>query len=105
MDSGLAVFTFLNNDVDSREQMIRPHNELSPFIHEVKMASPPFWGSTLFVSIPFGITNANSKKKYVKVCSEKNYMHFLVRHLDSNSRTAKLEQFGDMSLGYRGHNV
>ena len=57
------------------------------------------------MSIPFGITNANSKKKYVKVCSEKNYMHFLVRHLDSNSRTAKLEQFGDMSLGYRGHNV
>ena len=81
------------------------HNELSPFIHQVIMASPPFWGSTLFVSSPFGITNANAKKKCIKVCSEKNYMHFLVRHLDSNSRTAKLEQFGDMSLGYRGHNV
>ena len=44
------------------------HNELSPFIHEVKLVSPPFWGSTLFVSIPFGITNANAKQKCVKVC-------------------------------------
>ena len=48
------------------------HNELSPSIHEVKLASPPFWGSTLFVSIPFGITNANTKKKCEKVCWEKN---------------------------------
>ena len=29
------------------------HNELGSFIHEVKLASPPFCGSTLFVSIPF----------------------------------------------------
>ena len=103
----MSVLVQLNDYKKSEGQIkyVVVHNELSPFIHEVKMASPPIWGSTLFVSIPFGITNANSKKKYVKVCSEKNYMHFLVRHLDSNSRTAKLEQFGDMSLGYRGHNV
>ena len=44
------------------------HNELSPFIHEVKLVSPPFWGSTLFVSIPLGIINANAKKKCEKVC-------------------------------------
>ena len=48
------------------------HNELGPFIDEVKLASPPFWRSTLFVSIPFGITNTNAKKKCAKVCWEKN---------------------------------
>ena len=36
------------------------------FHNEVKLASPPFWGSTLFVSIPLGITNANAKKKCEK---------------------------------------
>ena len=69
------------------------HHELSPFIHEVKLPSPPFWGSTLFVSIPFGITNVNAKKKCVKVCSEKNYTHIFGPSQDPNPRTSKMYNF------------
>ena len=47
------------------------HDEQSPFIHKVKLASSPFWGSTLFVSIPFGITNTNAKKKMCKSLHKK----------------------------------
>ena len=63
------------------------------FHTEVKLASPPFWGSTLFVSIPFGITNANVKKKYVKVCTEKIYTHIFCPSLDPNPRTSKMINF------------
>ena len=69
------------------------HNELCPFIDEVKLASPQFWRSTLFVSIPFGITKANAKKKYVKVCTEKKYTHIFGPSLDPNPRTSKMFKF------------
>ena len=69
------------------------HNELCPFIDEVKLASPPFWRSTLFVSIPFGITKANAKKKYVKVCTEKKYTHIFGPSLDPNSWISKMITF------------
>ena len=63
----MSVLVQLNDYKKSEGQIkyVVVHNELSPFIHEVKMASPPFWGSTLFVSIPFGI--ANAKKKCAKI--------------------------------------
>ena len=65
-----AICGFEKIDQKQSQRSLRSslHNELSPFIHEVKLVSPPFWGSTLFVSIPFGITNANAKKKCEKVC-------------------------------------
>ena len=69
------------------------HNELGPFIDEVKLAFPPFWRSTLFVSIPFGITNTNAKKKCVKVCTKKNYTHIFNPSLDPNPRTSKMMDF------------
>ena len=69
------------------------HNELSPFIHEVKLVSPPFWGSTLFVSIPFGITNINAKKNCEKVCTEKNYTHIFGPSQDPNPWTSKMYSF------------
>ena len=88
----MSVLVQLNDYKKSEGQIkyVVVHNELSPFIHEVKMASPPFWGSTLFVSIPFGITNANEKKKCVKVYLEKNYTHIFGPSQDPNPRTSKM---------------
>ena len=63
-------FNMLQNWLSTKYQP--RHNELSPSIHKLKLAFSPFWGSTLFVSIPFGITNTNAKKKCEKVCWEKN---------------------------------
>ena len=65
-----AICGFEKIDQKQSQRSLRSslHNELSPFIHEVKLVSPPFWGSTLFVSIPLGIINANAKKKCEKVC-------------------------------------
>ena len=71
----VIIFLDNNNDTTSFLRMKNSvrlfyllHHELSPSIPEVKLASPPFWGSTRFVSVPFCITNANAKKKCVKVC-------------------------------------
>ena len=57
------------------------------------MASPPFWGSTLFVSIPFGITNINAKKNCTNICTEKNYTHIFGLSQDPNPRTSKMFNF------------
>ena len=69
------------------------HNELTPFLDEVKLASLLFLGSTLFVSIPFGITNINVRKKCAKVCTKKNYTHILSPSQDPNPRTSKMLKF------------
>ena len=45
------------------------------------------------MSIPFGITNANAKKKCVKVCLEKNYTHIFGPSQDPNPRTSKMFNF------------
>ena len=44
--SAMSVLVQLNDYKKSEGQIkyVVVHNELSPFIHEVKMASPPFWG-------------------------------------------------------------
>ena len=68
------VFQLLLTCQISFENITLPtiHNELKSFHARGKITSPPFWGSTWFKSIPFGITNANAKEKYVKVWWEKN---------------------------------